>query len=66
MKHLITLALIALTLTANAQNRKVFDLAADYGLSGMQSKVQLSNSPGTIAAAQAKYPTAYARCIGLG
>lgn len=52
--------------TSFAQNRKVFDLGADYGLTGLQSKVVLSSSPGTIAAAQAKYPTAYARCKGLG
>ena len=52
--------------TSFAQSRKVFDLGTDYGLTGMQSKVVLSSSPGTIAAAQAKYPTAYARCKGLG
>ncbi len=51
--------------TASAQTRKAYDLRADYGLTEMQSKLQLS-SLGTLDAAKAKYPRAYARLSGLG
>lgn len=67
MKRTLTILFAAIiAATSYAQNRKVFNLTDDYGLTGLQSKVVLSSSPGTIAAAQAKYPTAYARCKGLG
>ena len=63
---LMLAAAIALVVgTASAQTRKVYDLRADYGLTEMQSKMQLSNL-GTIDAAKAKYPRAYARLSGLG
>lgn len=65
LTRLLCLAFIGATLTASAQTRKTYDLQADYGLSAIQSKLQLSNL-GSTDAAKAKYPRAYARCNGLG
>lgn len=65
MKRLITIALLFVASMATAQVRKVYDLAADYGLNHTQSKAQLSQL-GTLAAAKTKYPRAYARLSGLG
>ena len=64
-RHLLTTLLILFTGWASAQTRKAYDLGADYGLTAMQSKLQLSNL-GTVDAAKAKYPRAYARLSGLG
>lgn len=63
---LMLAAAIALVVgNASAQTRKAYDLRADYGLTEMQSKLQLSNL-GTLDAAKVKYPRAYARLSGLG
>ena len=66
--HRLLMLAVAACITigsAPAQTRKVYDLGVDYGLSAMQSKMQLSNL-GTIDAAKAKYPRGYARLSGLG
>jgi hypothetical protein len=57
--------LLAVCFTAGAQKKATIDLKAAYGLSEVQSKLQLSNL-GTIAVTSAKFPRAYARCIGKG
>lgn len=62
---MLAAALAVVVGTASAQTRKAYDLRTDYGLTEMQSKLQLSNL-GTIDAAKAKYPRAYARLSGLG
>lgn len=63
IRTLATLSLIvALTAPVEAQvvNRKVMDLRVEYGLNELQSKLQLRNLFTTEAAAQAKYPSAWA------
>lgn len=60
---ILLLSLVFITCTpASAQNpnRKVMDLRAEYGLNELQSKLQVKNLFSTQAAAQAKYPSAWA------
>ena len=65
MKHLILSLFLLACFTADAQKKAAIDLKVDYGLTELQSKLQLSNL-GTIAVTSAKFPRAYARCIGKG
>lgn len=72
LNHLLCLSIIAALITscapAHAQNpnRKVMDLRAEYGLNEMQSKVLVRNLFSTEAAAQAKYPSAWADWTARG
>lgn len=65
MKKLLPLLLLLWVTGAQAQKKATIDLKVDYGLTELQSKLQLS-SLGTIAVTSAKFPRAYARMIGKG
>jgi len=56
----LALSFLLLLPAAHAQDRKTFDLRAEFGLTEMQSMLQLSNL-GSLDAMKAKYPRAYAR-----
>ena len=58
-------AMMLMAYGVSAQTRKAYDLERDFGLSAMQSKLNLANL-GTVDAAKAKYPRVFARFNGLG
>lgn len=65
-RHLLTILLILFTGWASAQTRKAYDLGADFGLTHLQSKMQVRNLVADTNAAKARYPQFYARRRNLG
>lgn len=58
-------AMMLMAYGVSAQTRKAYDLERDFGLSAMQSKLNLGNL-GSVDAAKAKYQRVFARFTGLG